>query len=90
MQNKLNPLLLIYKEKNNNEYRSTRYPTPETTTLNIRKLVASIKVAEATIRRNEIEEEIKTSIASDDGDMTLLKNQVNHLDDEIALWNPHI
>ena len=90
MKNKLQYRLNKYKETVGTAYEGSRYPNPKATPPTVLHFVANIKVAEATIRRNEIVEEIKNSGTLGDVNTDPLKPELNNLDDEIALWRPYV
>lgn len=83
MKNKLKSWLEEYKEKTGKEYIYLRYPKPFGTPTNLLKLVANIKIAETTIRRNEIVEEKKINEKLNDVD-------ISTVDCDIALWQPYV
>lgn len=85
MKNKLNSCLKEYKNKIGKDYDDSRYPNLETIPHrgDLLRMVANIKVADGTIRRNEIEEENREK---PDADISKVMQQ---LDDEIAYWFPY-
>lgn len=90
MKNKLQSWLNEYKEKAGKEYEGSRHPNPKATPNYVLHLVANIKIAEATICRNEIAEEIKNVKNLNDADAQLQLLEVNRFEDEIALWRIYV
>ncbi|HCI54255.1 MAG TPA: hypothetical protein DE312_13215 [Gallionella sp.] len=90
MKHKLKSWLDVYKEKVGKSYDGSNHPNPKSTSPQLLNFVANIKVAKATICRNEILEEIKNNGILSEENVAPLKREVNYLEDEIALWRAYV